>query len=67
MIITEIKKDDANKLVVEAKEYKGHKYVDIRVYWQHEDNWYPTKRGITITKKNKEALMEAINKGVALL
>ena len=48
-IIGEVEKNSAQKYIVAAKEYKGYKFVDVRMYYKHEDRWLQTKKGITIT------------------
>ena len=66
-IIGEVEKNSAQKYIVAAKEYKGYKFVDVRMYYKHEDRWLPTKKGITITSKNAESMISAINKGLCAI
>ena len=66
-IIGEVEKNSAQKYIVAAKEYKGHKFVDVRMYYKHEDRWLPTKKGITINPKNAESMISAINEGLSVI
>tara|TARA_R100000908_G_C3628375_1_gene70449 strand:+ start:187 stop:432 length:246 start_codon:yes stop_codon:yes gene_type:complete len=66
-IIGEVEKNKQEKYIVAAKEYKGYKFVDVRMYYKHEDRWLPTKKGITISPKNAESMMSAINKGLCVI
>lgn len=44
-ILGEIIKSETDKIVISMKEYKGHKYVDVRTYFQGDDGSYiPTKK-----------------------
>ena len=66
-IIGEIEKNNQEKYIIAAKEYKGHKFVDIRVHYWGGSRWLPTKRGITITPKNAESMISAINEGLSVI
>lgn len=46
---------------VHASEYKGKRYVDIRVYFPDEyGEWQPTKKGITFPCDDSDTLIEHI-------
>ncbi len=65
-IIGELPKNSMEKYVVAVKEYKGKKFLDIRIYYQADPvniDWKPTKKGITITKNNGSNFLELLNKG----
>ena len=66
-IIGEIEKNKQEKYIVAAKEYRGYKFVDVRMYYKLEDRWLPTKKGITITPKNAESMISAINEGLCVI
>jgi hypothetical protein len=66
-IIGEVEKNSAQKYIVAAIEYKGYKFVDVRMYYKHEDRWLPTKKGITINPKNAESMISAINEGLSVI
>jgi len=66
-IIGEIEKNKQEKYIVAAKEYRGYKFVDVRMYYKLEDRWLPTKKGITITPKNAESMISAINEGLSVI
>jgi hypothetical protein len=51
--MNELKKNNTTKIVVQGKEYKGHRYIDIRTYFldKKSNEWLPTKKGITIAPR----------------
>jgi hypothetical protein len=52
-IIGEIQKNQKEKIIVSTNEYKGNKYVDLRVHYEDETSgeYKPTKKGIAINPK----------------
>ena len=65
-IIGELPKNSMEKYVFAIKEYKGKKFLDIRIFYQSDpvnNKWQPTKKGITVTKNNKSDFLELLNKG----
>ena len=67
-IIGEIQKNQKEKIIVSTNEYKGHKYVDLRVHYEDESTkeYKPTKKGIAVNPKILdevvEMMLEAKNK-----
>ena len=49
-IIGEIQKNQKEKIIISTNEYKGHKYVDLRVQYEDESTkeYKPTKKGIAV-------------------
>jgi len=63
MEIGSIQKNALHKLKVELKNYKDYDFIDIRTYYQDdEDKWKPTKKGITIAPEKVGELIELIQK-----
>ena len=52
-IIGEIQKNQKEKIIVSTNEYKGHKYIDLRVHYEDESSkeYKPTKKGIAVNPK----------------
>ena len=52
-IIGEIQKNQKEKIIVSTNEYKGHKYIDLRVHYEDESTkeYKPTKKGIAVNPK----------------
>ena len=52
-VIGEIKKNKTQKIIVSTDEYKGHKYIDLRVHYEDEKSgdYKPTKKGIAVNPK----------------
>ena len=63
MIIGDIPRNETEVLRVSAEEYKGRKYVDVRLYFAtDEGEWKPTKKGVTIQPEKVEEFIELIRK-----
>ena len=52
-IIGEIQKNQKEKIIVGTNEFKGHKYIDLRVHFEDEKSgeYRPTKKGIAVNPK----------------
>ena len=52
-IIGEIQKNQKEKIIVGTNEFKGHKYIDLRVHYDDETSgeYKPTKKGIAVNPK----------------
>lgn len=62
-VLGEIIKNETEKLVIAEKEYKGRKYIDMRIYFLDDSGDYiPTKKGVTISPKYLEALVKILQK-----
>ena len=58
-IIGEVQKNSKEKIIISINEYEGHKYIDLRVYYEDSNtlDWKPTKKGIALSQKSiKEVL-----------
>ncbi|RKY85167.1 transcriptional coactivator p15 [candidate division KSB1 bacterium] len=54
-------KNATEEVRVSLTEYLGHKLIDIRVYYQGEDDEYhPTKKGLSISVEKFNELKESI-------
>ena len=59
--IIEIKKNKTNYVQIELREYEGHKYVDVREFYDAEDGKrLPTKKGITFSPKVLEQVIDGL-------
>lgn len=64
MLIGEIPKNATEKIRVNLSEYKGYRFVDIRIYFADDSGeWKPTKKGVTITKDGLDTLIKLLNEG----
>mgnify|MGYP003964485663 FL=1 len=67
-IIGEIQKNQKEKIIVSVNEFKGHRYVDLRIHFEGDDGEYvPTKKGIAISSKIVEEVVELIVQGAESL
>ena len=63
MIIGDIPRNETEVLRVSAEEYKGRKYVDVRVYFANDEGeWKPTKKGVTIQPEKVEEFIDLVRK-----
>jgi hypothetical protein len=63
MIIGDMERGETEVLRISAEEYKGRKYIDIRIYFENsEGEWKPTKKGVTIQPDKAEEFLELIKK-----
>tara|TARA_Y100000389_G_C17437452_1_gene506409 strand:+ start:1520 stop:1765 length:246 start_codon:yes stop_codon:yes gene_type:complete len=61
--IIEIQKNKTNFVQIEAREYEGNPYVDVREFFDNkEGNRLPTKKGITFTPKVLDEVIEGLSK-----
>ncbi len=47
-------------IFVSISEYKKVKYLDIRKYYEDNDQWRPTKKGITVNSEQFSDLMNLL-------
>ena len=52
-IIGEIQKNQKEKIIVSTNEYKGNKYIDLRVHYEDETSgdYKPSKKGIAVNPR----------------
>jgi hypothetical protein len=63
MLIGEIQKNSTEKIQVSTASYKGHNFIDVRVYYEDDNGeWRPTKKGITIAPEKVDDLVNLIKK-----
>ena len=63
MLIGEIQKNSTEKIRVSIESYKGHEFIDVRVYYEDDTGeWRPTKKGIAIPTDKAEELLALIKK-----
>ncbi len=64
MLIGEIEKNSSQKIRVSSERYKGHDFVDIRIFYQDEigADYKRTKKGIAIAPDKLEGLIALLKK-----
>jgi hypothetical protein len=62
MRVGDIEKSATEVVRVSAEEFKGRKYLDIRVYFEDEGEWKPTKKGVTIQPDKVDAFIELVTR-----
>lgn len=65
-ILTTIPRSATEQIQVSINEYKGKKYLDLRIYYTTDDGgtWLPTKKGVTISPDNLTILKDAVEEAM---
>jgi len=64
----EVRKNSVELIRVIGTEYKGHQFVDVRVYYESEDGEYkPSKKGIALSSETIEPVIELLKDGAKAL
>ena len=59
---TVIEKNSKESIVVSETEYKGNKYIDVRVFYKDTDgNLKPTRKGVSIRHEKVTELVAALS------
>ena len=59
--MTEIEKNDIERVRVESSQYQGRAYVSARIWYRDEmGEWRPTKRGLTLDPDLWRDVVEAL-------
>ena len=59
----EFERSETEKLIIEDSEYKGRELVSLRIYFlSKEDEWLPTKKGVTFRREQLDEVLEALKK-----
>ncbi len=68
-LIATVPRSATEQLQIAVNEYKGKKYLDLRIFYTTDDgaSWNPTKKGVTVAPENLELLKESIEKAIAEL
>ena len=62
ILIGEIQKNALEKIKVTLQDYKEHRFIDIRVYYENNGIFYPSKKGICLNKDNYKETLKLIEK-----
>lgn len=64
MLIADIEKNTRERVRVTIEEYRGHKFIDCRVYYRDEaGEWQPTRKGIALNADTLNDVIAALQKG----
>ena len=57
-----IERSETEQLQIALKEFKGRKYLDMRIFYTTDggESWLPTKKGVTCSPEHLEILKQAI-------
>ncbi len=68
-LLASIPRSSTEQLQIAINEYKGKKYLDLRIFYTTDDgaSWNPTKKGVTVSPDNLELLKETIDQAIAEL
>ena len=58
----EIERSPTERLIIEKTEFKGIDLITLRIYFLSKDEeWLPTKKGVTVKVEQFGELMDALN------
>ena len=64
MLIGEVEKNARERVRITVEEFKGHKFVDLRVYYlDREGTGKPTPKGIALTENIIDEVMGLLTRG----
>jgi hypothetical protein len=65
-VLASIARSATEEIQIAINEYKGKKYLDLRVYYTTDDglNWNPTKKGVTFSPDKLGELKDAVNAAI---
>lgn len=65
-MLATIPRSATEQLQIAIKEFKGKKYLDLRIFYTTDEGatWLPTKKGVTCSPENIEMLKEAVDAAV---
>lgn len=68
-LITSVSRSATEQLQIAINEYRGKKYLDLRIFYTTDNgaNWLPTKKGITVSPENLETVKKAIETAITEL
>lgn len=63
MIISDIEKNQKECIRVSLEEYKGHRFIDCRIFWKdNAGDWKPSKKGISLNDETVKEVITALSK-----
>ena len=65
-VLATVPRSATEEIQISINEYRGKKYLDLRVYYTTDDglNWNPTKKGVTFSPDKLGELKDAIEKAI---
>ncbi len=60
MLIKEIQKNTREVIRISVQEFKGTNVVDVRVFFQINGDWVPTRKGISLTESVLDEVIEGL-------
>lgn len=55
-----IKTRENEEVRFEITEYKGNKYVNMRIYYVGTDGWLPSKKGLTLKIEHLDTIINEL-------
>ena len=56
----EIQRNPTEKLIIQKNEFKGKEYIDIRIFYEDEGEYKPTKKGVTFDPDQIDEVIKAL-------
>jgi hypothetical protein len=58
--VAEILKNEREKICIALRDYRGHRFIDVRLYTASGAEFFPTPKGISIRPDLLRSLIEAL-------
>lgn len=61
-LIATIDRSDRERVQIAVNEYKGRKYLDLRIFYTTDagETWRPTQKGVTVSPEHLDILIDAV-------
>ena len=68
-LLASIPKGATETLQISINEFKGKKYLDLRIFYTQDDGetWSPTKKGVTVSPEHLPLLLETVQTAMSEL
>ena len=68
-LLASIPKGMTEQVQISINEFKGKKYLDLRIFYTADDGetWNPTKKGVTVSPEHLQLLKETIETAMSEL
>lgn len=65
----EVRKNAREVIRVVENEYKGHRFIDVRIYYKDEESgeYKPSKKGIALNSEVIKPVIELLKEGAKIL
>jgi len=71
MLLHEFHKSSTEKVVVQLREFRGRRYLDLRIYFDASyglgQDWRPSKKGLTVSVEDVDKLRTGVDRALSYI